>query len=399
MPIKDQVIQVIGISRETELDFINRLTDNDQEEQGDYENWSAKDVVAHVNYWPTVRADQIQAWLDGEGVKPILHFEQSNLQCYELFADKSWDEIEDYARQAHDHLNSVLESLDENKLNGASLDSEDRKMWELIVQVAYTHKLIHYSDFHIRRNKEEFSGRLWSDWAELVSPLDAGEQWQGRVHYNAACGLALAGDRKGAITKLRKSLELQPGMKAWSRRDPDLSILHDTLEFKELITTKYWWEALETNPQIEAVADQFIRAFTMLRAAVETFPGEAWLEGESNYQRPAGLALHIAQTAAMYSSLKPGDSVDDPMMQINWASPDASVFPTQADYLSFLDQVEEKLAWFLVQADFEAVETHFPWTGSTKRSRVLYTLRHTQHHLADMAMELQRRGFQPPDWQ
>jgi hypothetical protein len=136
----------------------------------------------------------------------------------------------------------------------------------------------------------------------------------------------------------------------------------------------------------------------MLREAVEACPEDEWLRGDSNYQRPAGLALHITQTAAMYSALKPGDSLNDPLMQISWESPDSNLFPDQETYLVFLSQVEQRLATFLKQADLDGSENQFPWTGSSQLSRALYTLRHTQHHLADMAMELQRRGLRPPDW-
>jgi hypothetical protein len=271
-------------------------------------------------------------------------------------------------------------------------------MWEPMVQLAYTHKLLHISDFYIQRGRLEDSGSLWSDWAELVSPLDASDRWQGRVHYNAACGLALAGNHQGALDELGKSLERIPGMKAWARLDSDLSILHGSQEFRELITAKYWWKALEANAQAESIADQFIRTFTMFREAVSAFSSEGWLQGETNYQRPAGVALHIAQTAGMFSSLEPADPFDHPAMQVNWESSDPAVFPEQGEFLKFLDSVEEKLALFISAADLSSAEVQFPWTGSTKLSRMLYTLRHTQHHLADMAMELQRRGFRPPDW-
>jgi hypothetical protein len=187
-------------------------------------------------------------------------------------------------------------------------------------------------------------------------------------------------------------------MKAWARRDPDLTSLHDSTEFRNLITNQYWWEVLEVGGQTEAVADQYMRTFIMLREAVRGFGAQDWLEGETNYQRPVSIALHIGQSLGMYAALKPGDSVEDALMQINWESPDASIFPDQDRFLAFLKRVEEKIAFFIKEADLDSEETQFPWTGSSKLSRTLYSLRHAQHHLADMAMELQRRGLKSPDW-
>jgi hypothetical protein len=398
MALTTQIQQILSKSREVELQFIDQISEELREERGKYENWSAKDLIAHVNYWPAVRSEQIEAWLEGKGVKTIPQFEQSNLECYRMFKDQTWDEVEQYSLDTYHRLSKLVKRLDEQALGGPSPDAEESKLWEIIVQVAYSHKLMHFSEFYIRRGEPERSGELWGDWAKLVAPLDTSESWQGRVRYNAACGLALAGDRAGALTELRVSLELQPGMKPWARRDPDLTILHDLPEFKELITTDYWWEALEAGPQAEAVADQCVRTMTMLREAVSTFPEEEWTRGDTNYQRPAGLALHIAQTIAMYSAQKPGESLEDPLMQVHWENPDPGVFPDRTTFLDFLDRVEQKLALLLKETNLESAEDQFPWTGSTKLSRILYTLRHTQHHLADMAMELARRGMQPPDW-
>ena len=50
----------------------------------------------------------------------------------------------------------------------------------------------------------------------------------------------------------------------------------------------------------------------------------------------------------------------------------------------------------LLTADLAATEELFPFTGKTVLSRVLYNLRHAQHHFADLAMELTHRGLNPP---
>lgn len=394
----NQLEQILAASKETDREFLDNLTDDDRRVNGTYEKWSAKDLFAHVNFWQRLEAERILEWLETGTADPAPQFEQSNLDTFNTFAEDPWEGIIAYHDETMDMMRDVLNSMSEEILLGPSWGSEERKMWESLVQRFYTHKLIHYSEYYQEKGQIDINSRLWSEWAELVSPLDQGDSWQGRVHYNAACGLALAGDRDGALAELSKSLELQPGMKTWARLDGDLTILHSSEEFKELITSDYWWQALQANPQAEAVADQFIRTFAMLREAVGRFSEEAWIEGESNYQRPAGLALHIAQTVGMYSALKPGGAFNDPLMQVNWESPDPSVFPTTDEFLDFLDRVEARMASFLKEADLEAVEGQFPWTGSTKLSRALYTLRHTQHHLADMAMELQRRGEKPPDW-
>ncbi len=399
MAIKDQILTILEKSRKTELDFIANLTEEQKADPGTYENWTAKDNVAHANYWEDVRGARIVAFISGEELQRLPQGEQANLECYERFTYSSWDEVQAFAEGAHKQIVEVVRSMDEEALTGPSTEREERKLWDEIVVIAYTHKLNHYSQFYQDHGQKKKAGQLLSEWVELVSPLDEEPEWQGNVHYNAACSLALAGDTEGALVELRKGLELRPSSKAWSRLDSDLESLHNLPEYKELFAPAFWWEALEASPQAEAIADQFMRTLSMFRIAVSTFSEEAWREGDSLYQRPAGLALHIAQSIDFYSALKPGDGLEDPLTQITWRERDAAKLPSQEELLGYLDKVEVRLASFIAMSDFQADEKLFPWTGLTVLSRVQYNLRHAQHHLADMAMELERRSFRPPDWQ
>jgi hypothetical protein len=272
-------------------------------------------------------------------------------------------------------------------------------MWQSLLGSAYTHKILHYSEYDQKRGRTEFASQLWKEWADLVSPLDPGAEWQGGVHYNAACSLALAGDGDGALEELREALELRPSLTAWSRRDSDLEILHEHPQYRDLFAPSYWWAALESGPQAEAIADQFMRSLSMFRASVERVPPEAWREGETLYQRPAGLALHITQTIYNYSALEAGERSDDPLVAVRWQERDSSKLPSQPELLEFLDKAEARLAAFIANADLQAKEEQFPWMGFTLLSRAVYLLRHTGHHSADLAMELQRRGLRPPEWQ
>jgi len=386
-------------SAEAERAFVAGLSAEQRSTEGTYEHWSAKDILAHVAYWEGHLAERLAALARGAAPPASPgHYEAANAACFARHSHSSWDEVLALASQARTQLLDALSSLDERKLS-APLDSGGQPLWQDVTNIAATHPLMHMAEFYTQHGQSLDAGRLWAKWSQLAAPLDAKPEWRGLVHYNAACGLALSGNREQAIAELRSALELRPGLTAWSRQDTDLSTLHDMPEYKKLYAPEYWWTALEAGPQAEALADQSLRALAMLRQAIQAFPAAEWRKGDTPYQRPAGWALHALASIDDYCTLKPGEAGANPPFAVNWEEKDSSKLPSQDEMLAYLDQMERKLAGLLAQADLSQPETLFRWTGSTLLSRVVYLLRHVQHHLAEMCLELHRRGIPAPQWQ
>jgi tetratricopeptide (TPR) repeat protein len=61
-----------------------------------------------------------------------------------------------------------------------------------------------------------------------LSPNDA------NAVYNRACIYSLSGDKKKAISDLKKAIELNPELKKYAPSDSDLKSLYDDEGFKEL---------------------------------------------------------------------------------------------------------------------------------------------------------------------
>jgi hypothetical protein len=326
------------------------------------------------------------------------HFEAANAACFARYCHSSWDEVQACASRAQAELLEALHALDELKLS-APLGSEKQPLWQDVANTAATHLLMHVADFYAQHGRQQEAGQLWQEWSQLAAPLDTRAEWRGLVHYNAACGMALSGHREQAIVELRQALELRPSMTPWSRHDSDLAVLRDMPEYKKLYAPKRYWEAVEVSPQAEALADQFLRALAMFRQAIRAFPAEEWRKGDTPYQRPAGWALHVLTSMDEYCALKPGQAGAHPRFDVDWQEEDSSKLPSQDEMLAYLEQVEKKLAHLLVHADLNQAETLFLWTGSTLLSRAVYVLRHMQHHLAEMCLELHRRGLRAPEWE
>jgi tetratricopeptide (TPR) repeat protein len=399
MALKPRLLAALERSHAVEKAFVAGLSNDQRAAVGTYEKWCAKDAVAHIAYWIDHQAAVLAARACGEELPPASHYEQANAACFQRFCNCSWEEAQAFEEAAHAKLVEAVRALSEEQLVAPPSGPGGPAQWQNIVGTAYSHPLTHMAEFYVAGGQPQQAGQLWSEWGELVAPLDEKADWQGLVHYNVACGLALSGNPDEALVQLRHALQLRPDLTAWSRQDSDLSAVRSKPEYRTLYAPEYWWKAMEANPQAEALADQFVRALSMFRGAVKAFPADEWRQGDTLYQRPAGLALHVVEAIDDYAVLKPGEAGQGRRFSVNWEEKDSAKLPTQADLLAYLDEVEQKLAHFLASADLTAAEELFRWTGSTLLSRMTYTLRHTQHHLAEMCLELHRRGYRAPQWQ
>jgi tetratricopeptide (TPR) repeat protein len=400
MALKQRLLAVLERGHAVQQAFVAGLSNEQRAAVGTYEKWSAKDAVAHLARWQDHRAAVVAARARGEEPPPSPgHYEQANAACFQRFCNRSWDEVQAFADAAYANLVDSVRALPEETLAAPPESAGERTLWQAIVNTAYTHPLMHMAEFYIAQGHPHRAGQLWPEWGELMAPLDDSADWQGLVHYNVACGLALSGNPDAAIVELRQALQLRPDLTAWSRQDSDLAAVRVKPEYRTLYAPEYWWTAMEANPQAEALADQFVRALSMLREAVKAFPAGEWRKGDTPYQRPAGLALHAMESLERYAVLKPGESGQGRRPNVDWEDKDSTKLPSQDDLLAYLDEVEQRLARFLATADLAAAEELFRWTGSTLLSRVAYALRHTQHHLAEMCLELHRLGYKAPQWQ
>jgi uncharacterized damage-inducible protein DinB len=399
MSLKEQMLSALEQAGREVRAFIASLPEAERSAPGTYEKWAAKDSLSHVAYWLEERAIRLKALAEGKEPPPSQGaFEGPNLACFERFCKCPWDEINAYVELSLKALLDAVRALDEKVLAAPAPGFGANPLWRSTVVTGYTHPLMHIAEYYVAHGQADKAGALWAVWRPMVAPLDSKPDWQGGVRYNAACGLALAGHPQQALDELREALRLQPALTSWSRKDSDLASLHGLPGFRELYAPPYWWKAMGASPQAEAIGDQFVRTLLMLREAVQAFPAEEWRKGDTPYQRPAGLALHILVSAHDYCTSTPQE-VERANRFPDWEENDSARLPSQEELLAYLDEVSQSAARFVGTADFAAEETRFRWVGSTLLSRMVYVLRHTQHHLAEMCLELHRRGIRAPQWQ
>jgi len=159
------------------------------------------------------------------------------------------------------------------------------------------------------------------------------------------------------------------------------------------------------QPVVESLIEHYTRTWDMVRGAIEAFPDDGWRAGDVDQLVPARQALHIVETADYYSGEWEGAEMIPwgARLDYEWEACPRDKLPSQADLLSYLDEVKAKVeAWLTKRGDDgllgEPPDKCFPWTGACDLSRALFLIRHTHHHLGKIHSELRRRGIARPDW-
>jgi hypothetical protein len=147
------------------------------------------------------------------------------------------------------------------------------------------------------------------------------------------------------------------------------------------------------------IRDQFERVFIKFRQVVTAFPETEWRQGESAYQRPAGLAAHFLNTIDYYASGLTAEQFPwIKRLGVDWEDPRTELLPSQQMILDNLAEMEARVVKWSGWTEILAADTLHPYSGKTTLGRAIYLLRHCESHLAELNLELRRRGLLGSQW-
>jgi tetratricopeptide (TPR) repeat protein len=235
--LKSELIELLKLVSKGEQTLYDTLTEDERSIVGEPDRWSPKDVIVHVAGWKRRLAENLAA--AGAGETPVRQedYEAVNAAEFEENRHRSWPEVLQMAAEASRQLVEQVEARSEEELRGTETLpwQQDRPLWRLIVGIGCVHPLAyHLGPIYLERGEVERATEMQEEVARRLSELDPADAWQGAVLYNLACHYALAGDRRGAIERLGKALELTPELTEHSKEDPDLACLREESAYLEL---------------------------------------------------------------------------------------------------------------------------------------------------------------------
>jgi len=148
--------------------------------------------------------------------------------------------------------------------------------------------------------------------------------------------------------------------------------------------------------------DQWARAWQMWEAMIRGIPDDEWKKGDIDYLIPARHLIHVTVADDVFSADTPLDQYDSLGLfgvEDWWSSPDE--LPSKDAALERLAEIRSTVEERLARLDDAALlepETVHPWTGPTRLGKLIFNLRHIQHHLGELNAELIRRGMDGVGW-
>jgi hypothetical protein len=152
---------------------------------------------------------------------------------------------------------------------------------------------------------------------------------------------------------------------------------------------------------LDICKNDYRAVFQMLHKAIELCPDELWNQRTDEppfWQQ----AYHTIHGTDFYLSDSPGSSrlatpVEDEVTDLKHISASA---PSRQEVLDYLEEVSkecDKTLEKLASAPLDG-ENKFPWTGPTLAHRMIYNIRHAQHHVGRLNSILARKTGKAAEW-
>jgi hypothetical protein len=238
MGIKEKLLDLIERTYQEEQTFMQGLTDEQRSVVGTSEQWSAKDIVAHVIAWQSRMMDNHEAAAHGETHPTYDDFNHENELIFQAHRDHSWDDLRREADEIHHRMAAWFQGMSEDDLSDPARFAwlNGQPLWKRIIGNSVTHPLLHFAEYNAKHGQREHATHVQETIAPLLIALEDTPDQRGVTLYNLACYYALADLKDKALTNLAEALRLRPNLIEWSRQDPDLAALRDDPGYQALYT-------------------------------------------------------------------------------------------------------------------------------------------------------------------
>lgn len=236
MDVRPKLIELLDRTHAEVRDYVAGLTPEERGQVGKANDWSPKDLIAHLAAWQVRMADRLAELGRGEDKAQPDDIDAENALIWGEYCDRSWDEILERLSTGHQRLMENLQVLSAEDLQDAHRfqSQKGQPVWRSVAGNECTHPTMHLAEAYAKHGQQDRASKMMEGLAADLALLDDSPRWTGVVRYNLACYFALAGEKDRAVALLAEALKLHPGLTEWSRQDGDLASLRGRPDYERL---------------------------------------------------------------------------------------------------------------------------------------------------------------------
>lgn len=215
------------------------LSAEERAARGELHAWSAKDHVAHNNFWRQDAIRRLQAALDGT-TPPNTEADQDtwNDRTFQEQRDTPWEALVAETERLRAETVALVQRLSPDDLaDPRRFPWQDGVPLEILILVNwYDHPAEHWADFYVNRGELDRAFALRQAVAATVRELLPHHPiMYSYMVYKLGIVYALHGRADQAIESLREALDVNPAFITFVQQDADLDSLRALPAFRALV--------------------------------------------------------------------------------------------------------------------------------------------------------------------
>jgi hypothetical protein len=153
---------------------------------------------------------------------------------------------------------------------------------------------------------------------------------------------------------------------------------------------------------VKAIEDQFAHTLGMWKQTIKNVPANEWRKGKIDYLTPARHFCHVVVAVDFFTgNARPEEYDWRRFAKGDWLKVCPEDLASKQLALKQIDEIGKivkKRFAKLNDSDLYGKEKQCPWAGKILAGRLMFLLRHTQHHLGELNSELRYRKIKRASW-
>jgi tetratricopeptide (TPR) repeat protein len=221
--LKKRLLQTLAASAVREVE-LHRLCEDAL--PADPDEWSAKDHVAHLTHWRRYAGQVLTAMQTGGTPPDAADIDALNAAVYSANRGRSADDVKEAALASYAELARAIDDCSDDDLLKARAGGETLA-WEVVPPNGHIHLGEHLGFWHLAHGDERAADEAQKWMLEIHEAAFTDPRSRSFGEYNLACYYAKQGRAADATTHIQRSFELNPALKDWARKDPDLDRIRE----------------------------------------------------------------------------------------------------------------------------------------------------------------------------